>query len=61
VLGIYLLLFGNAEGAGWNRFLHDGYVEDEDDNYDINNFTDITTWRPFFSGGDIKLEMMSPL
>jgi len=60
VLGIYLLLlFGDGEGAGCNRFLHGGSVEDEDDNYGVNNFIGMTTWRPFFSGGDIKAEMMS--
>jgi hypothetical protein len=34
VLGIYflLLLYGEAEMAGWNYFLHGGSVEDEGDN-----------------------------
>ena len=55
VLKIYLiLLLGNGEGAGWIRFLHGGSVEDEGDNYSVNNFTGMTTQRPFFPGGDIK-------
>jgi hypothetical protein len=63
VLGIYLLLllFGDSEGEEWNCFLHGGSAEDEDDNYDVSNFTGLTTWRPFFLDDDIKVEMMSPL
>ena len=60
VLGIYLLLSGGDEGEGWNRFLHDGYVEDEDDNYGVSNFIGVVTCGPFFPDGDIKAEMMSP-
>ena len=29
------------------------------DNYDVNNFLGMTTWRLFFSNGDIQAEMMS--
>ena len=58
VLQIYLLLSGDGEGERWNRFLHGGYVEDEDDNYDVGNFIGMT-WRPFFPNDDIKTEMMS--
>ena len=59
VLGIYLLS-GDSKGEWWNRFLHGGYVEDEGDNYSVSNFTGMAIWRPFFSDGDIKAEMMSP-
>jgi hypothetical protein len=31
------------KGAGCNRFLHGGTVEDEGDNYDVNNFISMTT------------------
>ena len=49
VLRIYLLLFsGDGERAEWNRFLHGGSVEDEGDNYGVNSFIGMTTWRPFF-------------
>ena len=60
VLGIYLLLSGDGEGAGWNRFLNGGSVEDEDDNYGVSNFIGMTTWRLLFPDGDIKAEMMLP-
>jgi hypothetical protein len=45
ILGIYhlLLLSGDGEEAGWNRFLHDGSIKDEGDNYGVNNFIGITT------------------
>jgi hypothetical protein len=62
VLEFYLLLFlfGNDEGEEWNRLLHDGSVEDEDDNFGIGIFFDMTTWRLLFPDGGIKTEMMSP-
>jgi hypothetical protein len=62
VLRIYflLLLSVDGEGKGWNCILHDGFVEDEDDNYGVSNFIGLTTWRPFFPDGDTKVEMMSP-
>ena len=62
VLGIYLLILlsGDSEGAGWIRFFHGGSVENEGDNYGVNNFLVMTTWRLFFSNGDIKVEIMSP-
>jgi len=63
VLGIYLLLLlllsGDGEGAGWICFLHSGSIEDESDNYAVNNFLGMTTWRLFFPNGDIKAEIMS--
>jgi hypothetical protein len=43
-----------------DHFLHVGSVEDEGDNYDVNNFTGITTWRLFFPDGYIRAEMISP-
>jgi hypothetical protein len=63
VLRIHLLLLlsGDDDGVGWIRFLHDGSVEDEDDNYGFSNFLGITTWRLSFSNNDIKMEMMLPL
>jgi hypothetical protein len=43
VLGIYLLLLsGDGERAGWNHFLHGSSIEDEDDNYNVSNFTGMT-------------------
>jgi hypothetical protein len=60
VLGIYLLLSADAEGEGWDHFLHGGSVKDEGDNYGVSNFTGTMTWRPFFPNGDIKAEMMLP-
>ena len=60
VLGIYFLLSGDGERAGWNRFLHGGSVEDDGDNYDVNILIGLTTWRLLFSDGDIKAEMVSP-
>ena len=61
VLEIYLLLLlsSDDERAGWNRFLHDVSVEDEDDNYGVNILTSIT-WRLLFSDSDIKTEMVLP-
>jgi hypothetical protein len=60
VLGIYLLLLSsNGERAGWNRFLHGGSVEDEDDNYDVSILTSMI-WRLLFSDDDIKAEMVLP-
>jgi hypothetical protein len=61
-LGIYLLLIlsGDIEEGGWNRFLYGGSIEDEGNNYGVNNFISTTTWRLFFSHGNIKAEMMSP-
>ena len=62
ILGIYLLLFlfGDGERVGWNRFLHDGSVEDDSDNYDVSILTGLTTWRLLFPDDDIKAEMVSP-
>jgi hypothetical protein len=59
VLRIYLLS-SDGEGVGWIRFLHDDSVEDEANNYGVNNFLDITIWRVIFPNYDIKVEMMSP-
>jgi hypothetical protein len=43
VLGIYLLLpSSDAEGEGWDHFLHGGSIEDESDNYGVSNFTGTT-------------------
>jgi hypothetical protein len=59
VLGIYLLLLSDdGEGEWWNRFLHYSSVKNKGDNYDISNFTGMTTWRPFFPDSNIKAEMM---
>jgi hypothetical protein len=63
VLEFYLLLIlisGDGEGEGWNRLLHGGSVEDEDDNVGVSIFIDMTTWRLLFLDGGIKTEMMSP-
>jgi hypothetical protein len=60
VLEIYLLLSADAEGEGWDHFLHGSSVEDEGNNYGVSNFTGTMTWRPFFPNGDIKAEMISP-
>jgi hypothetical protein len=43
VLEFYLLLSGDGEGEGWNRFLHDGSIEDEDDNLGVSIFINLTT------------------
>jgi hypothetical protein len=45
VLGIYVLLILSTddEGRGWIRFLRDGSVEDEGDNYGVNIFLGMTT------------------
>jgi hypothetical protein len=60
VLEIYLLLLsGDDERAGWNRFLHGGSVEDEGDNYGVSILTSMT-WRLLFPDGDIKVEVVSP-
>jgi hypothetical protein len=57
ILGIYLLrLFGDGVWVGWNRFLHGGSIEDEDDS---SILTDMTTWSLLFLDSDIKAEMMS--
>ena len=45
---LLLLLSGDGEGVGWNRFLYDDSIEDEGDNYDISNFTGMKAWRLFF-------------
>jgi hypothetical protein len=37
-----------------------GTIEDEGDNYGVNNFISATTWRLLFSNGNIKAEMMLP-
>ena len=62
VLGIYLLLLlsGDGERAGWNRFLHGGSVEDGGDNYGVSILTGMTTWRLLFPNGGIKAEMVLP-
>jgi hypothetical protein len=61
VLGIYLLLFlsSDSERVGWNRFLHGGSVEDEDDNYGVSILTSMT-WRLLFLDGNMKTEVVSP-
>jgi hypothetical protein len=43
VLEIYFLLSGDGNGAGWNRFLYGGSVEDADNNYDISILSGLTT------------------
>jgi len=45
VLGIYflLLLSGDDERAGWNRFLQSGFVEDQGDNYGVSILIGLTT------------------
>ena len=60
VLRIYFLLSSDGERAGWNRFLHDGSVEDGDDNYGVSILTGITASRLLFPDGDIKAVMVSP-
>jgi hypothetical protein len=57
---LFLLLSGDGEGEGWNRFLHGFSIEDEGDNVSVSIFIDMTTWRLLFPDGDIKAEMMSP-
>jgi len=55
VLRIYLLIFflsSNDERIGWNRFLCDGSVEDDGDNYSVSILTSMT-WRLLFTDGDI--------
>jgi hypothetical protein len=48
VLGVYLLLLpGDSDGAGWIRFLHGSFVEDEGD-ISVSNFIGLTTWRLAF-------------
>jgi hypothetical protein len=72
----FILLSGDGEGAGWIRFLHDGSVENEDDNYGVDKFLgsvenegdnygvdkflSMMTWRLFFPNSHIKTKMMSP-
>ena len=62
VLGIYLLLLlsGDHEMVGWNRFHHGGSVEDGGDNYGVSILTGMTTWRLLFPNGGIKAEMVLP-
>ena len=44
VLGIYFLLVsGDDETVGWNRFHHGGSIKDADNNYDVGILTDLTT------------------
>jgi hypothetical protein len=57
---LLLLLSDDGEGEWWNRFLYDGSVEDEGDNFGVNIFFDMTIWRLLFLDGGIKTEMMSP-
>jgi len=48
VLGICLLLsllLVDGKEVGWIWFLHAKSNEDEDDNYGVSNFLDMTTWR----------------
>ena len=61
VLGIYLLLLlsGDGELVGWNRFLHGDSVEDESDSYVVSILTGMTTWRLIFPDGNIKAETVS--
>jgi hypothetical protein len=54
-----LLLFGDDEMTGWNRFLHGGSVEDDDENYGVSILTDMT-WILLFPDGDIKVDMVLP-
>ena len=49
----------NSERVGWNRFLHDGSIEDAGNNYDVSILTGLTTWRLLFPDDDIKAEMVS--
>jgi hypothetical protein len=56
----FILLSGDGEGAGWIRFLHGDSVENEGDNYGVDNFLSMMTWRLFFPNSHIKAEMMSP-
>jgi len=41
---------------GWNRFLHGGFIEDEDHNNDVDNFIGTTnrdfSFRTATKGGD---------
>lgn len=50
VLGIYFLLFlsDDDEEVKWIWFLHDDSDEDDGDNYDVNNFLGMNTWRIWF-------------
>ena len=59
VLGNYLLLL-SGDGEGWNRLLHGGSVEDEDDNFGVSIFINMMTWRLLFLDGSNKAEIMSP-
>jgi hypothetical protein len=60
VLEIYFLLLSyDGEGAEWNHFLHDGSVEDGDDDYGVTILTGMTIWGLLFPDGDIKAEMVS--
>jgi len=60
VLEFYLLLSDDNGGERWNKLLHGGSVEDKDDNFGVNIFIDMTTWRLLFPDGGIKAEIMSP-
>jgi hypothetical protein len=59
VFGIYflLLLSGDGERVGWNCFLYDSSVEDEDDSYSVSILTGMTVILLFLDG-DIKAEMV---
>jgi hypothetical protein len=50
VLEIYflLLLSGDGERAGYNRFLYGGSVKDAGNNYGVSILTDLMTWRLYF-------------
>jgi hypothetical protein len=51
---LFLLLAGDGERTGWINFLHSSSVEYESNNYGVNNFVSMTTWRLSFLNGDIK-------
>jgi len=52
VIYFLILLSGNSEMVGWNRFIHGGFIEDKDDKYGVNILTSMT-WRLLFTNGDI--------
>ena len=58
-MGIYLLLSGDGERTGRNRFLHGGSIEDEGDNYGVSILTGMITWRLLFLDDDVKAEIVS--
>jgi hypothetical protein len=58
-LEFYLLLSGDGEGEWWNHLLHGSSIEDEDNNFGVIIFIDMTTWKLLFPDDGIKTEMMS--